>query len=274
MITIRPLYVAALIFILWGLGSHPLLAAAGGAHGSPAAKQAGADSGKTLFEGNCAGCHGIDGSGAMGPSIRQAAANLGPEGITSYLKNGVMGSGMPTFGQLGDAKLALLVDYVGSLGQEGSGVTPGDPQKGKAVYNSKNCSQCHIVDGRGGDLGPDLTRIGTLRGLTALHGAVVNPGVKLPLDALLAERAQFTAYRMQRAITKDGREITGMRVNEDTFSIQLRDASGQIHSLRKFDLQTLEELPGKSMMPSYKDTLSETEISDLVGYLASLRGEQ
>jgi hypothetical protein len=79
---------------------------------------------------------------------------------------------------------------------------------------------------------------------------------------------------MQRAITKDGREITGMRVNDDTFSIQLRDVSGQIHSLRKFDLQTLEELPGKSMMPSYKDTLSETEINDLVGYLASLRGEQ
>ena len=269
MITIRPLYAAALIFALRGLSLNPLPAAQGAGQEATSS-----DQGKTLFEGNCAGCHGIDGSGAMGPSIRQAAANLGPEGITSFLKNGVMGSGMPTFGQLGDAKLALLVDYVGSLGQEGSGVTPGDPQKGKAVYNSKNCSQCHIVDGRGGDLGPDLTRIGTQRGLTALHGAVVNPGVKLPLDALLAERAQFTAYRMQRAITKDGREITGMRVNDDTFSIQLRDVSGQIHSLRKFDLQTLEELPGKSMMPSYKDTLSETEISDLVGYLASLRGAQ
>src|SRR5208337_3788157 len=154
-------------------------------------------------------------------NIRHAAASLGPEGIESLVKVGFIGSGMPTFGELGDVKIRQIVDYVVSLEQEGSGVTPGDPQKGKAVYNSKNCSQCHIVDGRGGNLGPDLTRIGALRSPTALRAAVAAPGSKLPLDALFAERAPFTAYRMERAVTKDGREITGMRVNDDTFSIQL-----------------------------------------------------
>lgn len=269
MITIRPLYAAALIFMLCGFGLNFLPAAQGAGQGAASSNE-----GKTLFEGNCAGCHGIDGSGAMGPSIRQAAANLGPEGLMSILKAGVMGSGMPTYGQLGDAKLALLVDYVGSLGSEGTGVVAGNPAKGKEAYSASGCSKCHMIDGEGGNLGPDLSRIGAQRGLTVLHDAVVNPGVNLPLDVGLAERAPYTAHLMYRAVTKDGQEVTGMRVNEDSFSIQLRDANGRLHSLQKLSLQKLEPLPGKSMMPSYKDTLSETQISDLISYLASLRGAQ
>jgi cytochrome c oxidase cbb3-type subunit 3 len=269
MITIRPWYAAALIFMLWGFGPGILPAARGAGQGAPSSNE-----GKTLFEGNCAGCHGIDGSGAMGPNIRHAAATLGPDGIESLVKVGFIGSGMPTFGQLGDEKISRIVDYVVSFDQEGSGATPGDPQKGKAVYSSKNCSQCHIVNGRGGNLGPDLTRIGAVRSPGSLRIAIVSPGSQLPLDAQLAERAPFRAYVMLRAVTKDGREITGMRVNDDTFSIQLRDANGQIHSLRKLDLQTLEELPGHSLMPHYQDALSETEVGDLVGYLASLKGAQ
>lgn len=269
MITIRPWYAAALVFMLWGFGPGALPAARGAGQGA-----ASSDEGKTLFEGNCAGCHGIDGSGAMGPNIRHAAASLGPDGIESLVTVGFIGSGMPTFGQLGDAKIHQIVDYVVSFDQEGSGVTPGDPEKGKAVYASKNCSQCHMADGRGGDLGPELTRIGAVRSPSSLREALVSPGSKLPFDAQLAERGPFKAYVMERAVTKDGREITGMRVNDDTFSVQLRDAHGQIHSLRKLDLQKLEELPGKSLMPSYKDTLSGAEINDLVGYLASLRGAQ
>jgi putative heme-binding domain-containing protein len=192
----------------------------------------------------------------------------------TVLKVGAIGTGMPTFGQLGDAKLSLLVDYVGSLGREGSGVVAGNAAKGKEVYNSNGCARCHIVGGEGGNLGPDLSRIGAQRGLAALRDAVANPGVNQPLDIELAERAQYTAHVMYRAVAKDGREVTGMRVNEDSFSIQLRDANGRLHSLQKLGLQTLEPLPGKSLMPGYKSTLSETQISDLIGYLASLRGAQ
>jgi putative heme-binding domain-containing protein len=181
---------------------------------------------------------------------------------------------MPTYGQLGDTKLSLIADYVGSLGQEGAGVVAGKAAKGRGVYAANGCSKCHIIGGEGGTLGPDLSRIGAQRGLAALHDAVVKPGVNLPLDVALAERAPYTAHLMYRAVTKEGQEVTGMRVNEDSFSIQLRDANGRLHSLRKLELQKLEAMPGKSLMPSYKDTLSETQISDLLGYLASLRGAQ
>ena len=271
---IRPFRATLLALILCGFGSGAPFVALAAEHPSQAAKPAAAPPGKALFEGSCAVCHGMDGSGGSGPNIRHAAASLGPEGIETLVTVGFIGSGMPTFAQLGDVKIRQIVDYVVSFDQQSSGVTPGDPQKGKAVYRSKNCSQCHIVDGQGGILGPDLTRIGSLLSPGSLRGAIVSPGAKLPLDARLAERAPFQAYLMQRAVTKDGREITGMRVNDDTFSVQLREANGQIVSLRKSDLQKLEDLPGKSWMPSYKDTLSQTEINDLVGYLAGLRGAQ
>jgi len=62
-------------------------------------------------------------------------------------------------------------------------------------------------------------------------------------------------------------------VNEDTFTIQLRDVDGSLQSLRKADLASLEKPPGASVMPSYRDTLEPDEIDDLVAFLATLRGE-
>ena len=239
-----------------------------------ATKSGAAPPGKALFEGTCAVCHAIDGSGSSGPDIRHSAARLGPNGIEDLVKVGFIGSGMPTFPQLGDEKIRQIVDYVVSFDQETSQPQPGNPQKGKEIFRSKNCSQCHVVNGQGGNMGPDLTSIGMHLSPGSLRDATTNPGAKLPLDSTLSERAPFKAYLMRRAVTKDGREITGLRINDDTFSVQLRDAGGQIHSLRKSDLQKLEDLPGKSWMPSYKDSLSDTELNDLVAYLAGLRGAQ
>jgi hypothetical protein len=65
----------------------------------------------------------------------------------------------------------------------------------------------------------------------------------------------------------------GLRVNEDSFTLQLRDQAGRIHSFSKLELEGLEKLPGESLMPSYQSELSETGLEDLVAYLASLRGE-
>ena len=274
MISNRQIRVAAFSVAISALGAGAPLGVRAAGNTSQATKPAVAPSGKTLFEGTCAACHGVDGGGSTGPNIRHAAARLGPDGIADMITFGFIGSGMPTFPQLGDENVRKVVDYVVSFDQEGSAVPSGDAKKGEAIYNSKDCSKCHIVIGRGGIVGPDLTRIGSIRSPGALREALVAPGAKLPTDAQLAERNAFTAYVMQRAVTKDGREITGMRVNDDSFSVQLRDANGEIHSLRKGDLKSLDNLPGKSLMPSYKGSLSETELDDLVGYLASLRGAQ
>jgi hypothetical protein len=72
-------------------------------------------------------------------------------------------------------------------------------------------------------------------------------------------------------ITRAGRNLRGVRVNEDSFTIQLRDDEDRFHSFRKNELRNLKREFGVSTMPSYK-TLAATELDDLIAYLASLGG--
>jgi cytochrome c oxidase cbb3-type subunit III len=77
----------------------------------------------------------------------------------------------------------------------------------------------------------------------------------------------YPAYVVVRAQPRGGAQVVGMRVNEDTFTIQLRDQQGRVHSFRKSELQQLRTDPATSLMPDYRDTLKKDEIEDLVAYL-------
>jgi len=85
------------------------------------------------------------------------------------------------------------------------------------------------------------------------------PDISIPQNFLLV-----------RVVTKNGLSLTGVRVNEDTFSIQMRDSSDQVHSFFKSDLTELHKDWGKSPMPSYREVFSNTELDDVVAFLASL----
>ena len=228
--------------------------------------------GKALFEGTCANCHGIDGSGANGPNIRDAGTRLGPEALYQTLHTGVLGSGMPSFSSLGEEKLWELVDYVSSFGQAAGAAASGDPQKGRAIYGVNGCSNCHMIDGEGGDSGPDLSKVGTVRSAALLRNVLLDPSANIPIGGDLQERAQYPAYEMYRVVMKDGKDLLGTRVDEDSFTMQLRDEHGNIHSIQKFDVKEIERAPDKSFMPSYKGKLSDEQLNDLVAYLASLGG--
>jgi putative heme-binding domain-containing protein len=239
----------------------------------PPATQESIAKGKELFQGTCANCHGIDGSGANGPNIQKAAATMGPEGLYTRMTSGAIGTAMPNFSFLGDDKIWAIADYVATLGQHSAGGELGDALKGKEIYEAKGCSTCHSIAGQGGDTGPDLTAIGTQRAAALLRNEVLDPGASLPLDTHgLAERAAYHAYDMYRVTLKGGKQIEGMRENEDSFSIQLRDAKGQIYSVEKYNVDKIEPEPGKSFMPSYKGKLTDEQVNDLVAYLASLGG--
>ena len=157
-----------------------------------------------------------------------------------------------------------LTAYVRSLGRMANETVPGDPKRGQQLYQAKgHCSQCHIINGEGGSLGPELTEIGARRNSAHLRAAILDPGSTLPEG--------FTEVTL---VTKEGRSITGVRLNEDTFSIQIRDLSGGVHSFIKADLKELQKEPGKSPMPSFRGVFSGSEVDDLVAYLVSLRGKQ
>jgi hypothetical protein len=81
----------------------------------------------------------------------------------------------------------------------------------------------------------------------------------------------FPINRPVRAVTRDGRVVTGRRLNEDTCTVQMITAEGQLVSLVKSELREWTVSP-TSPMPSFKDTLTPAELIDLVAYLSSLKG--
>ena len=268
MIAKRSLYLAALICLVWGLSSRPLLAAHGAAQESAASTDL--QEGKALYAAECASCHGVDGSGSMGPNIRGSAQRRGDDGLFAIIRGGT--GAMPPAMSLNDKRAHQVIVYVRTFGgSETTEVAKGDPAKGKAVYDANGCATCHMIAGQGGGVGPELTRLGTMRAPSYFHDMLLNPGAKPPADTSLPERSSFTGYLVTNLVTKDGRKISGLRVNEDSFTLVLRDVGGHYYSFDKSDLQKIETEPGKSVMPSYT-ALSAGDLDDLIAYLSSLKG--
>ncbi len=229
--------------------------------------------GRTLYVAHCGRCHGMDGGGGEGPRLAvpelQQAADV--EAVQGLIRGGVPGTAMRGLWQITGDDVRDIAAYVWSLGQSDVSVAelPGDPEEGAVLYASMDCSSCHIIDGAGGTLGPVLTNIGRLRGIDHLREALVDPAATLPENPVAS--AAGSIYLLVTVQTRDGRRITGTRVNEDTFTIQVRDEEDMFHSIRKEDIASLQKRFGESLMPSYADTVNEEGINALVAYLATLR---
>lgn len=180
---------------------------------------------------------------------------------------------MPGSSTLSENEAANVVAYLRKLTSTTTTETAaGDPKKGDALYNSNGCAACHMIGGQGGSIGPDLSRIGAMRGAANLKARLQEPGTNLPKAEDGPFGNSWTQYLMFRAIDKNGRVVEGMRVGEDSFAIVLKDSSGTFRGLWKPELRSLEKEPGKSFMPSFKDTLSAAQLDDLVAYLTTLKG--
>jgi putative heme-binding domain-containing protein len=249
-----------------------LIAVPASAAGGPQGRARELSTGKELFESSCSSCHGLDGSGGLGPNIQHMPATLGDEATAKIIKGGVPGTGMPAFAGFTDAQINQIVAHLRTLGDAAMGVvSTGDPDKGKAVYDANSCASCHIVNGVGGNLGPDLTTIGSLRPSDFIRLEIQNPGGNLPKSPVTGIAVgKWTEYLIFRAVTKDGQVIEGMREGESTLEIVLEDSKGNYHSLHKADLQSLEKEPGKSFMPS-QSSLSSVDLNNLAAYLGSLK---
>lgn len=232
--------------------------------------------GRRVFRAQCAGCHGIDGTGGSGPSLARRKLRHAPddEALVRVLVDGISGTAMAAAWHLNNKELVRVAAYVRSLGGVPSETLPGDASRGRALFEGKGgCNACHIVRGSGRGLGPDLSTIGDERGGAHLRESLLDPGASRPEEVVPFEPRSFSAYLVVDAATRDGREISGHRVNEDPFTIQIREADGRLVSLRKADLASLQKSPDRSPMPSYRDVLTSAETDDLVAYLASLRSE-
>jgi cytochrome c oxidase cbb3-type subunit 3 len=230
--------------------------------------------GKQLFLGMCSRCHGVEGGGGEGPNLSRPVLSRAAddEALTAVIRDGIPDRGMPKLRRFTDAELHAMVIYIRSLSQNTAVALTGNPEKGKAVYQRLGCSSCHIVDGEGGNLGPELTGIGAHRAPDYLRQAIVDPAATLPRGVMAFPGHGFNEFLPVRVVTRDGKEVRGLRVNEDSFTIQVRDAGNQLYSFRKTDLKQLDKQMGQSLMPSYKSKTSGPELDDLIAYLSALGG--
>jgi len=276
MIAIERARIAALIFTLCAAAGCALPCLAGPPQDTKAVQLTPEqlEKGKQTFESTCSTCHGLDGGGAMGPNIQGIPFRLGVDAVTNVIKNGMPGA-MPAFSsQLDAEQIQQVVGYLLTLTRKDEGKVTGDATAGKQIYESSGCANCHIISGEGGDNGPELTTVGQLRGPTYLRNTVLYPGTDLPQERAFLESGGRLQFLFVHVATKDGRTVEGTRVAEDSFHIVLEDAQGKFHSFRKDQLRELTKEPGKSTMPSVKGKLSDTQVNDLVAYLASLKGAQ
>jgi cytochrome c oxidase cbb3-type subunit 3 len=262
-----------------GLGLCLLAGLAQGREQTPAANPFTGDReairvGAGIFRTNCSVCHGLNaGGGVRGPSLtanRWAHGGADQE-IFRTVTHGVAGTEMPA-NDLEDAEVWKVIAYLRSLAPVSKkGV--GNATAGRALFESKGCSGCHMVNGSGGVLGPELSRVGAARSAAYLIDSIRTPdkqfsiappdpndhyGLPPPLDTVIV-------------VTRSGERITGIARNEDSFSIQLMDVSQQLHLFDKADLAAVTH-EHRSLMPAYAaDALDERQLQDLVAYLGSLK---
>jgi putative heme-binding domain-containing protein len=231
------------------------------------------EAGKTLFNGLCVTCHGFEGAGQMAPPLNRPRLRLAATdaALREIIAEGIPNSGMPRVRRTTENELRQLMAYVRSLGQRPRPPVRGEAAAGRQLYGKLGCAVCHVIDGQGGTAGPALTDIGAMRGADYLRQSIVDPASELPRGTLPVPARGYVEYLPVTVVTRDGREVQGVRLNEDAFTIQLRDAKGGFHSIRKSEAELVRKEVGKSLMPSFKG-LSDADLDNLVAYLSTLGG--
>lgn len=237
------------------------------------------DQGRTLYGQACTACHGANGgAGEIGPAIvLSTATNLRGESddaaILDIVRQGIPGTPMPAFaGKLTDDDILKLGAYIHSLrGTAIDSPLPGDPAYGEAVFWGKGqCGDCHMVSGRGGVLGPDLTNIASVRKSAAIIDALTKPqhhivgdgGVHMPL------LPPMDTYDPVHVVTASGRIIDGVLLNQDGYSLQIMGTDNKLHLLDRAGLREVTIKSGSSMMPTdYDKRLSPDEFRNLLAFL-------
>jgi putative heme-binding domain-containing protein len=218
--------------------------------------------GALLFGANCAQCHGATGDGVPGVDLKAGIKRAASDrDVGELITNGIQGTAMPAT-PFAPPELNAVIAYLRSMRDfNAPRVMVGDARRGRDLFETKGgCSSCHRVQGKGSRVAPDLTEIGNVRAADALWRSLLDPTSSMrPIN------------RPVKIVTRDGRTISGRRLNEDTYSVQLIDDHERLLSLMKSDLREFTVIK-TSTMPSFKDKLSQQEIADIVSYLVTLKG--
>ena len=238
--------------------------AASGQTANPRTSDADRIAGAKIFRSHCASCHGRQGQGGLGPNLTTGTFFHGASDSALYrtISDGIAGTSMPS-AFFDGTQLWQVVAFVRSLGASAPAApVSGDARQGEQLFREKGCSGCHLALGEGGVRGPDLSAIGSQRSPDYLRQSITDPNAAVAPE-----------YWVAKIVTADGASWSGFLLNQDTYMVQILDASRGLVSIPRSEFKDY-GVDKDSIMPSYKTTLTAAELDDLVAYLASLKTSQ
>jgi len=236
-----------------------------------------AQAGEYEFRINCALCHGLAArGGGRGPDLTRAVKKHTHSDADMFqvISNGIPGTAMPANGTNGqgvgmtDEEIWQIITYIRSQEVKARATPVGNAARGRELfYGDGNCALCHMVEGKGGRFGPDLTGVGGSRTRDAMIDSVRNPSRRLAWGLTEATKEFPQEYESVTVVTADGKTIKGVTLNEDSFTVQIMDAGEHIHLLDKDKLRSFQK-SRESAMPKYdRDVLSDSDLDDIVAFL-------
>jgi cytochrome c oxidase cbb3-type subunit 3 len=235
--------------------------------------------GEFQFRSNCAFCHGLGArGGGRGPDLTRVQKKHGnADGdLFRTINEGVPGTAMPPNGAtqqgvgMTEQEIWQVIAYIRSVQVKSEGPT-GNAEHGKEMFfGSAACSTCHMIHGRGGRLGPDLTTTASARSTEYIVESVRNPSRRLAQGISEAMKEFSQEYETVTVVDASGQKVQGVVLNEDNFTLQMLDTREQLHLFDKDKLKSYEK-SRESLMPKYDEKmLQEKDLRDIVAYLLSL----
>ena len=233
--------------------------------------------GESQFRANCAFCHGLGArGGGRGPDLTRPQKRHGKTDgdLFRTINDGIPGTAMPQNGTTSQGvgmtaeEIWQVVAYIRSVEKKSQSAPGGNAAHGDKIFHgAAGCSTCHMIHGKGGRLGPELTNVATARSAESLVESIRYPSRRLATGLIENSKEFPQEYETVTVVTGDGRRFKGVALNEDNFSVQMMDTQQQIHLFEKDKLKSFAKTR-ESMMPAYDEkTLSEQDLRDLLSYL-------
>jgi putative heme-binding domain-containing protein len=215
--------------------------------------------GYAVYVQQCALCHGPSGGRVAPINLSRGVFrnSVTDDDLRRVISQGASQGRMPGF-NLGAREVDGLIALIRTgFDPEGQSVRIGNQEQGGRLF-ADQCASCHRVNGQGPRTAPDLSDIALIRTPAHLQRTITDPSAALmPIN------------RRVTIVTRDEETISGRRLNEDTYTVQLIDSNERLRSLIKADLISydISDTPTHKLMK-----ISEGEVADLVAYLLSMRG--
>jgi cytochrome c oxidase cbb3-type subunit 3 len=233
--------------------------------------------GEFQFRANCAFCHGLGArGGGRGPDLTRAQKRHGSSDADLFrtINEGVPGTAMPPNGAtqqgvgMTDEEIWQVISYIRSVEKKADATSIGNASHGKELFQgTAGCSTCHMIQGKGGRIGPDLSTAGSARSTEYLVESVRLPSKRLAQGISEAMKEFSQEYETVTVITVDGTKFMGVVLNEDHFTLQMMDTRENLHLFEKDKLKSFEK-SRESLMPAYdQKMLSDKDLQDVVAYL-------